>query len=240
MVSIVPSQTELLHYIGLEDEVIGITKFCIHPNEWWRKKTRVGGTKNIDLEAFRKLGPDLVLANKEENTKEQVEALAEFYDVYVSDVSNLDEAISMVMDIGLLTGKSVEANLLAAGIKSAFRNIKPAEGLKVAYLIWQDPYMVAAGGTFINHMLDVCGFTNVFKHLLRYPMVSLTQLQECDVVMLSSEPYPFGQKHLETIQGQLTNQRVLLVDGEMFSWYGSRLLQAPAYFSTLIASLQTK
>src|SRR4051812_42104384 len=106
IVSVVPSQTELLYHLGLNEEVLGITKFCIHPQEWFRSKTRVGGTKTLNLETIRQLQPDLILANKEENEKDQIEALANEFPVWVTDVTNLNEAVQMIAAIGKLTGKT--------------------------------------------------------------------------------------------------------------------------------------
>jgi ABC-type Fe3+-hydroxamate transport system substrate-binding protein len=237
IVSIVPSQTELLYDLGLDTEVAGITKFCIHPETWFRSKARVGGTKTVDIEKVRSLQPDLIIANKEENVQEQVETLQEIAPVWVSDINNLNDALKMIIDIGKLVGKPSESSILATKIKLAFDQMseiknKPAS---VAYLIWKDPYMTVGGDTFINDMLQRCGFTNIFHNKSRYPETNLQQLAatNCEIVLLSSEPYPFKQNHIAEMQAALPNTKFMLVDGEMFSWYGSRLLKAPAYFATL-------
>ena len=236
IVSLVPSQTELLHYLGLENEVIGITKFCVHPNEWFRHKTRIGGTKNIYIEAIKALKPDLIIANKEENIKEQIDDLQGIAPVWVSDVNNVEEALQMIKAIGFLTGKNEKANNLLELIKLRFNQVKTQNlQLTACYLIWQDPYMTVGGDTFINSMLGFCGFKNVFQHTNRYPEITLQQVASlnCQIVLLSSEPYPFKQKHIDEIQVILPNTKIILVDGEMFSWYGSRLLQAADYFEEL-------
>ena len=236
IVSLVPSQTELLFDLGLRDEVLGITKFCIHPDEWFRSKHRVGGTKNVNTKLIDDLQPDLILANKEENVKEQIEGLAKKWPVWVSDINNLEEALAMILQIGQLTGKFQQADHLQNQIRTAFRSLivkdkKP----RTAYLIWKEPYMTVGGDSFIHAMLEHAGLDNVFKEQQRYPETNPDELRSlnCEVVLLSSEPYPFREKQIEELYKQLPGTQILLADGEMFSWYGSRLLQAPAYFQKL-------
>lgn len=243
IISLVPSQTELLYYLGLDDEVIGITKFCVHPANWFQKKTRVGGTKNINLKTIFDLNPDLVIANKEENVKDQIEAIADQCDVWVSDVNNLSEALQMINDVSQLTGTFEKAQQLAHLIQNGFDELKnksnSSSPIKSAYFIWQEPYMVVAGNTFINEMMKYCGLVNIFQNSDRYPRIELEELikKDCELVLLSSEPYPFTEKHKDFFQKKLPGKRILLVDGEMFSWYGSRLLKAADYFNKL--NLQT-
>jgi ABC-type Fe3+-hydroxamate transport system substrate-binding protein len=239
IISLVPSQSELLSDLGLEQQTVGITKFCVHPDTWFRTKQRVGGTKTVNMEAIRQLGPDLIIANKEENVQEQVELLAREYPVWLTDISNLDDALQMINDIGALTGKNEKARDIRQQISSSFSSLNPAMPVNCAYLIWSKPYMAAGGDTFIHDMLTRCGFNNVFADKMRYPEINTSELQaaNCELLLLSSEPYPFKQKHIDELAQQLTDVQVMLVDGEMFSWYGSRLLQAPAYFQELINSL---
>lgn len=229
-----PSQTELLHYLGLEQEVAGITKFCIHPGEWFRNKTRVGGTKNVHIDIVRELQPDLIIANKEENVQEQVDALANEFPVWVSDVNNLNDALQMIEAVGSMVGRQQQAVDLVTSIKSEFELLsRPiANIISAAYLIWRDPYMTVGHDTFINDMLLRCGFTNVYSDRQRYPATDIDELKSLQpqVLLLSSEPYPFQQKHVDELQRDLPGVRIVLVDGEMFSWYGSRLLKAPEYF----------
>jgi ABC-type Fe3+-hydroxamate transport system substrate-binding protein len=247
IISLVPSQTELLHYFNLEEETIGITKFCVHPKAWHQTKTRVGGTKAININKIKELQPDLIIANKEENVQEQIEELALDYPVWVTDVNNLDDALKMITDIGELTNKEKEANLLVKEINIRFENLshKPQTTNykpKTAYLIWQKPYMTVGGDTFINDMLLKCGFQNIFADKSRYPEVTIEDLQiaNCQLLLLSSEPYPFKQKHIDELQVQLPDIKIILADGEFFSWYGSRLLQAPSYFKQLISQMQPR
>ncbi|MBS1745764.1 MAG: ABC transporter substrate-binding protein [Bacteroidetes bacterium] len=241
IVSLVPSQTELLHALGLNDEVVGITKFCVHPEEWFRSKTRIGGTKNIHLDKIKSLHPDLIIANKEENLKDQVEALQEFAKVYVSDVNNLNDAIEMILDIGELINKKEQAIALTSLINEKFSLLKNnvTQKRSSAYFIWKDPYMVAGGGTFINEMMQYAGFENIFKERSRYPETKIEELQQldCEYILLSSEPYPFQQKHIDELQSLLPSSKIILVDGEMFSWYGNRMLLSAEYFNKLMLTV---
>ncbi len=236
IISLVPSQTELLFALGLNNQVTGITKFCVHPKEWFRSKTRVGGTKQLKMDVIQRLQPDLIIANKEENVKEQIEELEKQYPVWISDVNNLDDAYEMINQIGLITGKPQPAIEMISHIKNNFAKLLiPGSSHLTAYLIWQNPYMTTGGDTFIHSMLEAAGFKNIFKPKTRYPEVTITELQimNCELLLLSSEPYPFKQNHIDELQTQLPSTRILLVDGEMFSWYGSRLLLAPSYFAEL-------
>ncbi|SFE91891.1 ABC-type Fe3+-hydroxamate transport system, substrate-binding protein [Chitinophaga sp. CF118] len=235
IVSLVPSQTELLSYLGLTTEVVGITKFCVHPDEWFREKTRIGGTKKLHLDQIRALAPDLIIANKEENDPQQVKVLMEEFPVWVSDIHTLADAQEMISSIGVITGTSEVALQLNKQISEEFSTLTGPGQLKTAYFIWKDPWMVAGGDTFIHEMMKLSGLENVFAGLSRYPEVTLAELQatDCQLILLSSEPYPFKEKHIAELQELLPASKILLVDGEMYSWYGSRLLYAPAYFRSL-------
>jgi len=236
IVSLVPSQTELLYHLGLDDKVKAITKFCVHPKAWYKNKTHIGGTKNINIDAIKKIAPDLIIASKEENVKVQVEELALKHDVWVTEVSNLAEGVKMINDMGTLTQRSGAAAALASQITDEFEKLKKAAQVKrkirVAYFIWKNPYMVAGGNTFINDMLNYCGYENVFSNENRYPEIKLHEIEErnCELILLSSEPYPFKEKHKEELKKIFPGVKIILVDGEMFSWYGSRLLKSAKYF----------
>ncbi|OWP63374.1 cobalamin-binding protein [Hymenobacter amundsenii] len=240
IVSLVPSQTELLFDLGLGERVVGVTKFCIHPAEARQSATVVGGTKNFDFEKIDTLRPDLILGNKEENYKEGIEQLAARYPVWLSDISNLPEALDMIRRVGLITGRKEAGDSLTADIAASFAALMaPAtELVPAAYFIWRKPYMVAATGTFIDDMLARAGFRNVFSHLGRYPEVTPEQLRQAapHQILLSSEPYPFGPKHVAEFQEICSTARIRIVDGELFSWYGSRLRLSAAYFKSLIGA----
>jgi len=239
IISVVPSQTELLFYLGLDTEVIGITKFCIHPEDKFKTKAKVGGTKQLNIEQIRTLKPDLIIANKEENERSQVEELMTICPVWISDIHDLDSALDMIKTVGSLVNRETEAIALCDDIVTRFTHLTlPAINQKVAYFIWRKPYMLAGTGTFIDSMLQKCGLTNAIDKD-RYPELTSQEIIKVDpdVIFLSSEPYPFKQKHIDEFKLMLPKAKVMLVDGEMFSWYGSRLLYAPGYFSSIVKAL---
>lgn len=218
---------------------MGITKFCIHPEEWFRSKTRIGGTKQIKHEVIAELQPDLIIANKEENTKEDVEKLMLDYPVWVSDIYTLEDALDMMTSIGQITGTVPKAKALVDEIKDGFDALKAGVSKRVLYLIWQKPWMAAGTDNFIQEMLERCGLENVVTDP-RYPQLSDEDIRALnpEVVMLSSEPFPFKEKHIQDIQSLLPTAKVMLVDGELFSWYGSRLRYSVAYLEALVHTVE--
>ncbi len=243
VISIVPSQTEYLWDLGLDDEVVGITKFCIHPNDWFRNKERVGGTKTLNFEKIRELQPDLIIANKEENTQAEIEQLAKEFQVWISDIYTLDDACEMMISIGQIFDELERAQAIVANIRDGFESLGGLSDKRVLYFIWHGPMMCAGGNTFIDDMLTSIGLTNVASSelsLSRYPELSKAQIRESnpDAILLSSEPYPFKDKHIAEFRALVPTASIHLVDGEMFSWYGSRLLKAPSYYKELLSALQ--
>lgn len=236
IISVVPSQTELLFDLGLDKEIIGLTKFCIHPIEKFAERTKVGGTKKLNIDLIKDLKPDLIIGNKEENTQSDIEELAADFPVWMSDIFTLDDAMKTIGQIGELVDREPEASYLNHLISAGFNDLKTLAlqqhiDKKVAYLIWRKPYMAAGKNTFIDDILLINGMTNVITQE-RYPLVTLEELKtlNCELILLSSEPYPFGEKHIEEIQAAIPEAKIILVDGEMFSWYGSRLVKAVQYF----------
>jgi ABC-type Fe3+-hydroxamate transport system substrate-binding protein len=219
----------------LNDRVTGITKFCIHPNEWFQTKTRIGGTKKLHLDQIREMQPDLIIANKEENTQAEIEQLAQEFPVWISDIHNLDDACNMILSIGEICNRQSESSEIVQQITSEFNQLNPLIPSKRAiYLIWNEPYMAINSDTFIHEMMLRCGFENcTANHSSRYPEISLDEVKSLqpEVILLSSEPFPFSAKHQAEIQAQFPSSQVILVDGEFFSWYGSRLVQAASIFS---------
>ncbi len=229
IVSLVPSQTELLFDLGLREEIVGITKFCIFPKDQCRQKTKIGGTKQVNFAAIRALEPDLIIGNKEENAQADIEKLALEYPVWMSDIFTLEDALAMITQIGGLVGRNETAQIMAQQIEQGFAQLSiPAKPIRTAYFIWQDPYMVAAGDTFIDEMLARFGGLNVFADKKRYPIISMADLQAAqpEQILLSSEPYPFKAKHIAAFQQACPQAEVRLVDGTLYSWYGSRLLKS--------------
>ena len=236
IVSLVPSQTELLFDLGLAKQVVGVTKFCIHPAEARTRATVIGGTKNFDFEKIASLKPDLIIGNKEENYQAGIEQLAASYPVWLSDISTLPEALDMIRRVGFLAGAKNKADALATEIDASFAALVATEvQTSAAYFIWKKPYMAAAAGTFINDLLHRAGFANVFAGQTRYPEITAEQLAAAAParIFLSSEPYPFGTKHIAEFRAICPAAKVEIIDGELFSWYGSRLRASAAYFSQL-------
>jgi ABC-type Fe3+-hydroxamate transport system substrate-binding protein len=232
IVSLVPSQTELLYHLRLEDKIVGITKFCVHPAHWYKNKVHVGGTKKLNHQKIAALKPDLIIANKEENSQSDIELLQTQYPVYISNIRNLSEALHMIAQLGILTQTEMNATNLIRKIEQAFASIPSKKKHKALYLIWKNPYMAAGKDTFINDMMNYAGYFNCIEKN-RYPTLTLTEIirLQPEYILLSSEPYPFKYKHQEELKKILPHTKILLVDGEMFSWYGSRLLKAAEYFT---------
>lgn len=240
IISLVPSQTELLVALGLEDCIVGVTKFCVHPQNIRKDTSVIGGTKKIHLDKIEELNPNIILCNKEENTKEIVEVLEDKYEVHVSDISTMDEAIELIYQYGVIFNKQDTAKYLVSKINEELHIfldfIKHKPERKVAYFIWRKPWMVAGNGTFIDHLLKLNGFINIYEDEERYPEISeeeLASLENIDLILLSSEPFPFSENHKQEIEKMIPDAKVVLVDGEYFSWYGSRLVSAFRYFKSL-------
>lgn len=245
IVSLCPSQTETLLALGLSREVVGRTRYCIHPATQVSAITEVGGTKQLRLDAIRALQPDVVIAEKEENRREDVTALEAEWPVYVTDVRGFDSALRMIRGLGRVCSRTQEGESLAARIEQRWQQLRPLNPpLRVAYLIWRKPWMAAGGDTYINDVLAHCGLDNVFAgHAGRYPETTPEEIQALapDVVLLSSEPYPFKDEHLREFASCLppgNQSKVLLVDGEAFSWYGARMLPAADVLQTIVEQLR--
>lgn len=236
IISLCPSITETLFSLGLDEQIVGVTRYCLHPDAGVAKKTKVGGTKRLNFDTIDRLEPDLIIAEKEENLREDVERLAASYPVFVTEVRDIDGAHEMVRRVGEVCDRASNAVQLVADICSRWSQLPRLEqSLRVAYLIWRKPYMAAGSQTYIDAVLQRMGLQNVFGKLDRYPEFTLEQLagEQPDVVFLSSEPYPFAEKHQEEIEAILPAAEVLLVDGEAFSWYGSHMLAAVSYLGRL-------
>ncbi len=246
IISLVPSQTELLFDLGIKEELVGITKFCIHPEGFYKNKTFVGGTKKINFDKIFFLQPDLIIGNKEENEQHQMETLMQEYPVWMSNIKNLDDALDMIIKVGELVGKGKKALEISDRINLQFKELetiinRTTPQKKVAYFIWKNPYMSINEDTFIHHLLSKLNLKNVFQNNTssRYPIVSADDIasENPDYIFLSSEPYPFKEKHLKEFAAICPETKVILVDGELFSWYGSRLLKVPTYFRELLSIL---
>ena len=243
IISLVPSQTELLFDLGLNTEVIGVTKFCVHPAEKVDSKYKIGGTKKLNIDLIRSLNPDLIIGNKEENNREEIEVLQKEFPVWMSDISNLQEALNMINAIGEIVDRAPEASYLIHLINAGFKDLQQLaveNGINsnVLYMIWKKPYMAAGRDTFIDDVMRKIGLDNVVS-ASRYPILEENTIQvlQPKLVFLSSEPYPFAERHMEELSKLLPGAQIKTVDGEMFSWYGSRLVKAVGYLFQLQKSL---
>lgn len=239
IVSLVPSLTELLADLGLDEEVVGLTRFCVRPEGWKGRKVVVGGTKNLSSERIAALRPTLVLANREENVREQVEPLEALARVHVTDVATVADALAMITEVGALVGRAARAEAMAAEVATGFDALPRGAVRRAIYLIWRDPYMTVGGDTYISDVMARAGLENAFGDRVRYPVLTPEEMIEArpEVLLLSSEPYPFRERHALELAEAVPGVPARLVDGEVFSWYGSRMRHAPAALASLRESL---
>ncbi len=240
IISLVPSQTELLYDLGLEDSIVGITKFCVHPVHFKSTKKIVGGTKQVKIDKIRELQPNIIIANKEENTKEMVKELSRICPVWVTNIITIEDNLQMISDFGQLFNKRTEAQKWLDKLNFAYQDfqhfIKDQPIKKAAYFIWANPYMVAGKETFINELLKLNHYQNIYEEKGRYPEIELKKIRmegDPDLVFLSSEPFPFKDEHAFEIGRFTHHAKTIFVDGEYFSWHGSRLVKSFEYFKKL-------
>jgi iron complex transport system substrate-binding protein len=237
IISLVPSQTELLVDLGLRNSIVGITKFCVHPKGLKKENAIVGGTKKVNFAKIKSLQPEIIICNKEENTEAMVRELERIAPVWVSDVETIEDSLKLIELLGeiFVVPKSASEIILKIELElRAFREFilfkKPKN---VLYLIWKDPFMAAGKKTFIDSLLKVNNFKNIVsKPFDRYPEIEETIMAKADLILLSTEPYPFKESDVVLLENKFKTE-VKLVDGEYFSWYGSRLIDAFQYFRTL-------
>lgn len=240
IVSLVPSITELVCELGLADQLVGRTGFCVHPKDALAKIPKVGGTKSVNLKKIRELAPTHVIVNVDENKKETADALAEFVPTVIvthplAPLDNLD----LYRRIGKAFGKAQEAEKLCASFSSVLESISGNSfpKRKVLYLIWKDPWMTVSRDTYVSRTLQLFGLHTVPEHAdKRYPELEDLEVPDADLVLLSTEPYRFREQHRAELESTL-RKPVHLIDGEMTSWYGSRAIQGLRYLSNFSASL---
>jgi len=238
VISLVPSITEALFDLGLsENEVIGRTKFCIHPEDRVKNVQVIGGTKNINIDKIKALKPDLILANKEENIKEQVEALMDDFKVLVTNVETIEDNYYLLKTLGNTFNKEEKAQHFNLKIYDVLQQAKLDSTVKAAYLIWKNPYMTVGSDTFIHKILAEIGFENIFKDKTRYPEIQMEDLADAEVIMLSSEPFPFKEKHIEEMKAFYPDKKIMIVDGEAFSWYGTHIAKCGQYFIEFLTEI---
>lgn len=238
IISTVPSLTEALFDFGLgENEIVGRTKFCIHPKNSVKNVPIIGGTKNLNIEKIRNFKPDLIIANKEENDRVQIEQLQKEFKIWLTDIKNLDDNRTFLKNLGEILGKNKIAEKLIEQTENCFSDLQPLN-LKTAYLIWKEPYMTVGNDTFINAVMKKCGLINIFANQNRYPAITIDDLKPAEIILLSTEPFPFKEKHIEEIRSFYPEKKVLLADGEAFSWYGTHLSRRKNYFEKLVKEIR--
>ena len=235
IVCLVPSITELLFFFGLEEKIVGITEYCVHPEKQVKNANKIGGPKNPDIEKIKELEPDLVIGSVEENTQNKIEKISEFAPVWLSDVKSVDSACKMITSLGELFDKTDLAENIANNIKKGFKEFDRSQKVKVAYLIWENPLMTVGNDTFIDNILGQMGFINVFANKNRYPKIEPEELANsgAEFILLPSEPYDFKNEHIEQYKKLCPNAKAILVDGQMFSWYGNHMLVALGYLKRI-------
>jgi ABC-type Fe3+-hydroxamate transport system substrate-binding protein len=238
IVSLVPSISRLLMDLNLDKSIVGITRFCDESKH--HKIKKIGGTKNPNITRIKELKPDLILANKEENNKEDLDQLREYCNCYVCDVVDIVSNNQMISDIGKLTSTTSACEKIITEINLGFSKLSRLDNASAAYLIWDDPLMTAGGDTFIHHILEQSGFANIYESSKRYPTITDQEINDLkpEFLLLSSEPYPFGKKHIELFENRFPGIKIVLVDGKDFSWYGSHMIKAAKSLEKLILSLK--
>lgn len=233
IVCLVPSITELLVDLDLRDNIIGITKFCVEPNDLRSNCKLIGGTKNVNVDLINKLKPDLIIANKEENLEETISLLKRNFPVWVSNVKTLDDNYDLIIKLSEIFDKKDIGNTIILKTKEVLKELKLKKEIQVLYLIWKNPFMSIGQDTFIFDILKRLGITNIIKEN-RYPIVDINNNYEFDFLFLSSEPYPFNNKDCYELEQNFPNKKTLFVRGDCFSWYGSRISKSKDYFKNLI------
>jgi ABC-type Fe3+-hydroxamate transport system substrate-binding protein len=231
VVSMVPSLTETLADLGLAENLVAVTRFCKYPSNVVNTLPKIGGPKNINLEKIIDLKPDFVVAVKEENNKKQVLSLAEHVPVFVFDINTLEDSFDMLQLLGTIFEIQEISAQWIKRIKEKLEILKPSVvAEKTLYMIWKKPWMAAGKSTFIGSMMQVAGFNNLISG--RYPEISENEMRKADAILLATEPYHFNENDRKQLQEMFSGTRVIIVDGEMFTWYGTHMLKAFDYFTS--------
>jgi ABC-type Fe3+-hydroxamate transport system substrate-binding protein len=236
IISLVPSITETLYALQLHDHIIGISDFC---PSLTGHSCRIGGPKNPDMKKIRELQPDLILASKEENKKEDILKLSEYQAVWTSDVHTIQDALELISQLGTVCNREEEASQLREEIETQFQGLCE-KAVPSVYVIWKNPWYFVGGDTFIHAMMDTFGFKNMLVEYKRYPVCTWDDdhIASAELILLSSEPFPFHYKDVLSLRSQFPHKKVYLIRGEMFSWYGARMKYAPHYIRAFRRILQ--
>ncbi|MFA8300437.1 MAG: ABC transporter substrate-binding protein [Hyphomicrobiales bacterium] len=242
IVSLCPSITETICKLDLQHHLVGITDYCIHPEPLLVNKERIGGTKSINIDKIHLLEPDLILAVKEENLRKDIRSLQKEYPVFVFDIKSFDQGVDLIDRLGDMLDAKYDAHMLSETLRQISSSLIPVKKPKKAlYLIWKDPIMAAGKDTFISSMMNIAGFKNcLLKRDGSYPKIDDLNELDYDTLILSTEPYEFSEHHIDEFRKLVPDKEVILVDGEMFSWYGSHMVEAVCYIESLRKSLDLK
>ncbi len=251
IISLVPSWTETLFAMGLGNEVVGVTKFCVEPADGVASVEKIGGTKNPDLRAIAKLEPDFVIANAEENRREDVEKIrAQGVQVFTTYPKTIPGAVESILKLGAALGKESDANLMAREIVRNVSGIEASVGVwsklpfRVFCPIWKNPWMAFNADTYAHDVLRMLGFNNIFASAgERYPTTTLAEAIERkpDIVLLPDEPYEFKDRDLEELKKVLPPglaRRVMIVSGRDLHWYGVHMVNGLTTLAAKLARLR--
>jgi len=248
IVSLVPSITELLFSLGLQENMVGRTGFCVHPKAHVRRVAKVGGTKTVDVARIRKLGATHLVVNIDENPRPVVEELAAIVpNIIVTHPIQPEDNLGLYCLLGGIFGREAQAEALCTAFSRELDTTREFAAKltreRVLYLIWKSPWMTVSRDTYISRMLDLVGWETVpAQALSRYPSVDLSVdlMRDVGLVLLSSEPYSFVERHVVALRAELppeSDPRVDLIDGGMTSWYGSRAIEGLRYLRELRAAV---
>jgi ABC-type Fe3+-hydroxamate transport system substrate-binding protein len=240
IISLCPSETETLAALVTPDRIVGCTTYCKYPETLVSGLTKIGGTKRLDFRAIQALRPDLIVSVREENSEEQITALAKDFPTLILDPVDHATTFESIHMLGAAVGEPKRAAALAADIEAALAGLEKVRGQRALYLIWRKPYMAAGSATFIDGMLHTLGFENAASGLSgRYPVIDDGALNQVfpEVILAASEPFPFEEKHRAELQARFPTCRICLVDGEAFGWHGVRTLQVTATLNALVREI---
>ena len=235
IVSLCPSVTETLCDLGLSEKIIGITDYCIHPKDIVKNINKVGGTKTVSITKVKTLKPEIIFAVKEENSKKTIKILSEIFPCYVFDINSFSDALKMINTLGEIFSKTKNATSLSENIVKAFSKIQVTkQHVDYLYFVWKNPWMVAGNNTYIESLLSKFYLKNIINKS-KYPKIELKNISsDPQIIFLPSEPYKFSKTDKMELQKVFPKSKILLVNGEMFSWYGSRMVKAAVYIEKLL------
>jgi ABC-type Fe3+-hydroxamate transport system substrate-binding protein len=244
IVSLVPSLTETLFALGVGEKVVGRTRYCTQPPRDVGKVPKIGGTKKIDVRRVLDLEPDLIVAVREENSREDVETLAEGgIPIFLGAPETVDGAVQMLRNLATRVEAPLTENVLGP-IERVVKRLETRRGSprRVFVPIWKNPYMGTGSDTYVHDVLTMSGGENVCGGATRYPMVTLQEIEalQPEVVLLPDEPYPFSAEDLPEFYAldipAAKEDRIHLVDGKLLTWYGPRMASSLTQVSSLLSA----